>query len=74
MFFFQPKVSLPIIQSMDIQPAFGSMEHFLHENPSGRQLTSEEFIKAYDKWVNNIYDEMQADYYISIAKDQISED
>lgn len=50
------------------------MEHFLHENPSKRQLPSEEFIKAYDKWVTDLYWEIQADRYISIAKDQICED
>lgn len=59
---------------MNIQPSFGSMEHFLHENPSKRQLPSEEFIKAYDKWVTDLYWEIQADRYISIAKDQICED
>lgn len=59
---------------MNIQASFGSMEHFLHENPSGRQLTSEEFIKAYNKWVNELCEEMEADRYINIAKDQICED
>lgn len=54
---------------MSTQASFGSMEHFLYENPTSRQLTSEEFIKAYDEWVFKLQAKIAGDSLISSWKE-----
>jgi hypothetical protein len=47
-----------------------SMEAFLEEQPQCKELTGERLEIAYQRWLDDIYNELRADSQIALMKEQ----